>query len=278
MTPLRQKMIDGMKMRNFSPRTQQAYLKAVETLALFYDRSPENLTSSQLDQYIIYLLNDRKLSWSSCNVAISAFKFLYYQIIKTDELVFSVPRRKKQTRLPAVYSKDELDQIFINSKPLRNKILLETTYAAGLRVSELVSLKLTDLDSSRMMIRVDQGKGNKDRYTILSGNLLDDLRLYWKVYRPAYWLFPRKTGSRHISADCAQKVYYTAVKLAGINRKGGIHTLRHSFATHLLEAGTNINLIQMLLGHSSIRTTMVYLHLTQKNLAKVNSPLDTLQI
>ena len=276
MTALRQKMIDGMKLRNFSARTQEAYLKSVESLALFYKQSPENLTSAQIHKYIIYLLNDRQLSWSSCNVAISAFKFLYYQIMKSDEMGFSIPKRKKETRLPGIYSKDELQLIFSHTKPLRNQILLKTAYAAGLRVGELVALKLSDIDSSRMMIRVDQGKGRKDRYTILSQKLLDDLRLYWKVYRPTYWLFPKKEGSNHITTDTAQKAYYNAVEVAGITRKGGIHTLRHSFATHLLESGTNIKLIQMLLGHSSIKTSMKYLHLTQKSLTSVPSPFDSL--
>ena len=276
MTPLRQKMIDEMKLRNFSPRTQEAYVKSVEALAIFYKQSPEKITAQQIHQYIIYLINDRKLSWSSCNVAISAFKFIYYQIMKLNDIDFSLPKRKKETRLPEIYSKDELELIFYNAKVLRNQLLLKTAYAAGLRVGELVSLKLTDIDSSRMMIRVDQGKGRKDRYTILSERLLDDLRLYWKVYRPTYWLFPKKEGSKHITTDTAQKVYYNAVKLTGINRKGGIHTLRHSFATHLLESGTNIKLIQMLLGHNSIKTSMKYLHLTQKNLTSVQSPFDSL--
>ena len=276
MTPLRQEMIDGMKLRNFSPRTQEAYIKSVESLAVFYKQSPENITTQQIHKYIIYLINDRKLSWSSCNVAISAFKFLYYQIMKFKDMDFSLPKRKTETRLPEIYSKDELEVIFNNAKILRNQLLLKTAYAAGLRVGELVSLKLTDIDSSRMMIRVDQGKGRKDRYTILSEKVLDDLRLYWKVYRPTYWLFPKKEGSKHITTDTAQKVYYNAVKLAGINRKGGIHSLRHSFATHLLESGTNIKLIQMLLGHSSIKTSMKYLHLTQKSLTSVQSPFDSL--
>jgi site-specific recombinase XerD len=275
MTPLRQEMIDVMKLGNFSFRTQEAYVRSVEALAIFYKQSPENITSQQIHKYIIYLINDRKLSWSSCNVAISAFKFLYYQIMKLKDMDFSLPKRKKETRLPQIYSKEELEVIFYNAKILRNQLFLKTAYAAGLRVGELVSLKLTDIDSSRMMIRVDQGKGRKDRYTILSERLLDDLRLYWKVYKPAFWLFPNKKKNGHIAADIAQKAYYKAVELSGINRKGGIHSLRHSFATHLLESGANLKQIQMLLGHSSIKTTMKYLHVTQKNLAAVRSPLDS---
>ena len=145
-------------------------------------------------------INDRNLSWSSCNVAISAFKFLYHQIMKFNDIDFSLPKRKKETRLPQIYSKDELEVIFDSAKILRNQLLLKTAYAAGLRVGELVSLKLTDIDSSRKMIRVNQGKGRKDRYTILSERLLDDLRLYWKVYRPSFWLFPNKKRSDHLAA------------------------------------------------------------------------------
>lgn len=276
MTPLRQEMIDGMKLRNFSSRTQEAYVRSVKDLAVFYKQSPKNITAQQIHKYIIYLINDRNLSWSSCNVAISAFKFLYHQIMKFNDIDFSLPKRKKETRLPQIYSKDELEVIFDSAKILRNQLLLKTAYAAGLRVGELVSLKLTDIDSSRKMIRVNQGKGRKDRYTILSERLLDDLRLYWKVYRPSFWLFPNKKRSDHLAADIAQKAYYKAVQLSGIKRKGGIHSLRHSFATHLLESGANLKLIQMLLGHSSIKTSMRYLHVTQKNLAAVQSPLDSL--
>jgi site-specific recombinase XerD len=209
-------------------------------------------------------------------VAISAFKFLYGQILKGPYVNFSIPKRKKESRLPQLYSKEELGLIFKHANPLRNRVLLKTTYSAGLRVSEVVAIQLTDIDSARMMIRVNQGKGKKDRYTLLSKKLLDELRLYWKVYRPAYWLFPQREGNKHISIDTAQKAYYRAVAQSGIKRKGGIHCLRHSFATHLLEAGTNLKQIQMLLGHSSIRTTMIYLHLTQKHLAALSSPLDSL--
>ena len=200
MTPLRQEMIDGLKLRNFSSRTQEAYVRSVKDLAVFYKQSPKNITAQQIHKYIIYLINDRNLSWSSCNVAISAFKFLYHQIMKFNDIDFSLPKRKKETRLPQIYSKDELEVIFDSAKILRNQLLLKTAYAAGLRVGELVSLKLTDIDSSRKMIRVNQGKGRKDRYTILSERLLDDLRLYWKVYRPSFWLFPNKKRSDHLAA------------------------------------------------------------------------------
>lgn len=278
MTQLRQAMLDGMKLRNFSPRTQQAYLKSVESLALYYRQSPDKLSTEQIQKYILYMINEKGLSWSSCNLAISAFRFLFYQILQSDQVKLSLPKRKKETRLPQVYSKQELEKIFLHARHLRNRLLLMTAYSAGLRVAELVSLKLTDIDSQRMMIRVDQGKGNKDRYTLLSNRLLDDLRLYWKVYRPKYWLFPKKESSKHLTTDTAQKAYYKAVRLSGLKRKGGIHCLRHSFATHLLESGANIKQIQMLLGHSSIKTSMRYLHLTQKNLAAVQSPLDFLSL
>ena len=277
MTVLRQKMIDGMKIRNFSPRTQQAYLKSVEKLSIYYKKSPDKLSSEQVQRFILHLIDEKKLTWSSCNVCLSAFKFLYFYILHFDQMKLSLPKRKKESKLPEIYSKEEIELLLKSTKILRNQLLLKTAYATGLRVGELVSLKIRDIDSKRMMIRVEQGKGKKDRYTILSERLLNDLRLYWKVYRPSYWLFPRKCGCKHITTDIPQKVYYKAVELSGIKRKGGIHTLRHSFATHLLESGINIKLIQMLLGHRSIRTTMRYLHLTQKNITSVQSPLDSLE-
>jgi len=276
MTPLRQKMIDEMKLRNFSSRTQEAYVKSVESLALYYKRSPENITADQIHHYLIYLTSQKELSWSSCNVAVCAFKFLYGQVLKSIDLNIIIPKRKKESRLPQIYSKDELALIFKSAKRLRNRIMLETAYAAGLRVSELVALKVKDIDSARMMIRVNQGKGKKDRYTLLSEYLLNELRLYWRVYRPSYWLFPKKEVNQHISIDIVQKIYYKAVELSGVKRKGGIHSLRHSFATHLLESGANLKQIQMLLGHRSIQTTMIYLHVTQKNISSLISPLDFL--
>ena len=276
MTPLRQKMIDGMKLRNFSPRTQKTYLKSVESLALFYNQSPAKLSSEQVQKFILHLINEKNLAWNSCNVCFSAFKFFYLKILKSDEIDLSLPKRKKETRLPQIYSKEEIEVIFNSVIILRNKILLQTAYSAGLRVGELVSLKLSDIDSSRMMIRVVQGKGRKDRYTILSEKLLNDLRFYWKVYRPAFWLFPNNKEDDHVTTNTAQKAYYEAVKSSGIKRKGGIHSLRHSFATHLLESGTNLKLIQMLLGHSSIKTSMKYLHLSRKSLNSVQSPFDSM--
>lgn len=276
MTVLRQKMINGMKLRNFSPRTQQAYLKSVEKLSIYYKKSPDTLSSEQVQKFILHLIVEKKLSWSSCNVCFSAFKFLYFQILQFDQMKLSLPKRKKESKLPEIYSKEEIELLLKSTKILRNQLLLKTAYASGLRVGELVSLKIRDIDSKRMMIRVEQGKGKKDRYTILSERLLDDLRLYWKVYRPVYWLFPQMCGRKHITTDLPQKVYYKAVERSGIKRKGGIHSLRHSFATHLLESGINIKLIQMLLGHRSIKTTMRYLHLTQKNITSVQSPLDSL--
>lgn len=276
MTPLRQRMIDEMKLRNFSFRTQEAYVKSVESLAFYYKRSPEDITADQIHSYVIYLTSQKGLSWSSCNVAVSAFKFLYGQVLKSMDVNIIIPKRKKESRLPQIYSKDEQALIFKSAKKLRNRIILETTYAAGLRVSELVALKVKVIDSARMMIRVNQGKGKKDRYTLLSEYLLNELRLYWRVYKPCYWLFPKKEVNQHISIDNVQKIYYKAVELSGVKRKGGIHSLRHSFATHLLESGANLKQIQMLLGHSSIRTTMVYLHLTQKHITALSSPLDFL--
>lgn len=276
MSPLRQRMIDEMKLRNFSVRTQQSYVKFVESLAVYYNQSPDKLTCQQVQNYILHLINDKKLAWNSCNVCFSALKFFYYKVLQLSDIELSLPKRRKETRLPQIYSKEEIEVIIGNAKTLRDQALLKTTYAAGLRVSELIALKITDIDKARMNIRVKQGKGKKDRYTLLPNKLLEELKMYWKVYKPAYWMFPVIKGSEHISVDTAQKAYYKAVERAGIKRKGGIHTLRHSFATHLLEADANIKQIQMLLGHASIKTTMRYLHLTTKNLTSIQSPYDSL--
>ena len=269
MTVLRQKMIDGMKLRNFSPRTQQAYLKSVEKLSIYYKKSPDKLSSEQVQRFILHLIDEKKLTWSSCNVCLSAFKFLYFYILHFDQMKLSLPKRRKESKLPEIYSKEEIELLLKSTKILRNQLLLKTAYAAGLRVGELVSLKIRDIDSKRMMIRVEQGKGKKDRYTILSERLLNDLRLYWKVYRPVYWLFPQKCGRKPITTDLPQKVYYKAVELSGIKRKGGIHTFRHSFATHLLEKGADLRSIQMMLGHSSISTTEIYTYVAKTRVKQI---------
>ena len=278
MTPLRQKMINDMILRRFSPKTQEAYVSAVAGLARHYKQPPDKINKQMIQDYLLYLMKDRKLSWSSCNVAVSGLRFFYTQTLGLESVFLSIPPRKKEHHLPEILSAEELERLFAALTNQKHRTLLMTTYAAGLRVSEVVSLKVTDIDSQRMMIRVQQGKGRKDRYTILSPRLLKELRIYWRMYRPLLWLFPGRNPDNPLPVETAQRVYYHAKDKSGIKKSKGIHTLRHCFATHLLEAGVDLRTIQTLMGHTSIMTTMIYLQVTRKHLSSTQSPLDLLEI
>jgi site-specific recombinase XerD len=278
MTPLRQKMINDMTLRSFSPKTKEAYISAVSGLARFYNQSPETINQEEVQAYLLYLIDDRKLAWSSCNVAFSGLRFFYNETLGQPSMGLSIPPRKKKSQLPEILSAEELERLFASATNPKHRAILMTTYAGGLRVSEVVQLKITDIDSQRMMIRVEQGKANKDRYTILSERLLEELRHYWKLFRPPLWLFSSKDPDNPIHIGTAQKIYYQAKHKAEISKGKGIHTLRHCFATHLLESGEDLRTIQVLMGHASILTTMTYLQVTRKKLASTKSPLDLLDI
>lgn len=278
MTPLRAKMIHEMRLRRFAHKTQKAYISAVADLARFYNSSPDQIDSEKIKAYLVYLEHDRKLSWSTCNVAAAGLRFFYTQVLGNEAMDLFIPRRKKQKKIPEILTFNEVERLFVNTGRAKHRVLLMTTYAGGLRVSEVVRLKITDIDSERMTIRVEQGKGNKDRYTILSSRLLEELRMYWRMCHPKTWLFPSTSPERHVSIETAQRIYYQAKLRAGIKKGKGIHTLRHCFATHLLEQGTDPRTIQTLLGHRSIITTMTYMQVTQKRLLSIKSPLDLIQI
>ena len=275
MGALRNKMIEEMKLRNFSPRTQQSYLSAVVGLVKHYRRSPDQLTQDEIRAYLLHL-KDRGLSASSRNVAISGMKFFYHQILGWNEKQLFIPPRKRSWQLPEVLGQKEVERLFSAAVKPRDRCLLMTAYATGLRVSELVRLKVSAIDSQRMMVRVEQGKGQKDRYTILSQRLLLELRSYWKEHRSPAYVFPNRKGAP-ISIDYAQRVYNLAKLKAGIQKGHGIHTLRHCFATHLLEAGVDLKTIQMLLGHNSIESTQRYLQIRQHRLTTTANPLDLLR-
>ena len=274
MSELRKRMIRDMQLRNFSPGTQRGYLRAVAGLAQYYRRSPDTIEPEEIQNYIIYLLSERKLAVGSCHAIITALRFFYTVTLKQDGASVPIPQVKRVTHLPEILSAEELERLFAAPRNPKHRVLLMTAYSGGLRVSELVHLKVTDIHSDRMMIRVEQGKGRKDRYTLLSKRLLSELRVYWKIKRPPVWLFPGIHLHNPGGARMAQKAYARAVAKAGITRKGGIHTLRHCFATHLLEAGVDIRTIQLLMGHSSILTTVRYLQVTSKTLQGTQSPLD----
>ena len=278
MGELRTRMIHAMELRRFSPRTQESYLAAVAGLAKHYRQPPDQLDATKIQAYLLHLTVERRLSWSSCNVAVSGLRFFYQQTLGWDGLRLPIPPRRKPSKLPEILSHQELERLFAAAHLAKHRALLMTTYAAGLRLSEVIALKRTDLDSQRQMIRVEQGKGRKDRYTILSPRLLEELRLYWKISRPILYLFPGKDPSRPMDSSAAQKIYYAAKQRAGIEKGMGIHTLRHCFATHLLEAGVDLPTIQMLLGHTSILTTMRYLQVRRQHLDAHARQFDLLRL
>jgi integrase/recombinase XerD len=274
MTPLHAKMIRDMQLQRLAPQTQKAYVTAVAGLAKFYQCSPDRLNPEQIRTYLHHLLVERHLAWSSCNQAAAGLKFFYTKTLGW--AVLHLPPRTGRSQLPQILSIEELQHLFTHTKNPRHRVLLMTTYAAGLRVSEVVRLKLTAIESERMLLRIEQGKGRKDRYTLLSTRLLTELRAYWKLYRPAPWLFTGLDPQMPMPSGTAQKIYYHAKQRAGITHGHGIHTLRHCFATHLLEAGVDVRTIQMLLGHRALDTTTRYLRITRQHLAMIRSPFDLL--
>lgn len=278
MTPLRQKLIDEIQLRGFSPHTQDSYVRSVAGLAQFYHRSPDHLGDDEIKAYLLHLLRVKKLAVSSIIVAVSALRFFFGQILRrpTEAIEKALPAMKKPILRPRVYSVPELVQLFgCPDLDAKQRALLLTTYAAGLRVSEVCQLRIPDLLSDRCQIRVVQGKGQKDRYTLFSPRLQEELRAYWRLYRPKDWLFPSRVyPERHITEAGAQYAFNTAVERVGLPDRGGIHCLRHSFATHLLEAGVDPLTLQRLLGHSRLSTTTTYLHVRQERLAQVSSALD----
>jgi integrase/recombinase XerD len=271
-------MIRDMQLRNFSPDTKRGYLRSVADLAQYYHRSPDAIGPEEIQNYIIHLLSERNLTVGSCHSIITGLRFFYTVTLGRDGKSVPIPQVKRASRLPEILSAEQLEKLFAAPRNPKHRVLLMTAYSGGLRVSELVRLKVTDIHSDRMMIRVEQGKGRKDRYTLLSKRLLSELRAYWKIKRPPVWLFPGIHLHKPGCARMAQKAYAKAVTKAGITRKGGIHTLRHCFATHLLEAGVDIRTIQLLMGHSSILTTVRYLQVTSKTLQGTQSPLDLLAV
>jgi site-specific recombinase XerD len=278
MKTLREQMNDAMILRGFATRTRESYLAAVRSLAKYYRRSPDSLTAEEVEAYHLHLIVERKLAYSSVNQSASACRFLFDKVLKRPQARFDIPMAKVPKNLPRVLSRDEVARLLAAVPNLRARTLLTLTYAAGLRVSEVCSLQPADIESApdRMCIKVRQGKGGKDRYTMLSPKSLETLREYWKMYRPRTWLFPNPSGDGPIDIKTAQRTYCAARDKAGLGREGGIHTLRHSFATHLLESGVDIHTIQRLLGHTHVSTTMRYFHLAQNKLTGTTSPLELL--
>jgi site-specific recombinase XerD len=249
----------------------------MRSFALHFHRSPEELGEQEMRDYLHYLIQEKKASQSGVSQAYSALKFFYETTLKRDWNGFKIPRVQVRKKLPVVLSQEEIQAILSAVGNLKHRALLMTIYSAGLRLSEVVHLKVSDIDSQRMMIRVQQGKGEKDRYTLLAQRTLEVLREYWKEYRPQDWLFPGKPATEPLSVSSVQRVFEKVLLRARVKKPASVHTLRHSFATHLLEAGTDLYHIQRLLGHTTLKTTAVYLHLSRKGLGDVTSPVDLLE-
>ena len=277
-TLLRKQFNDHMILRGFSPKTKDAYIGAVAGLAKYYHLSPDKLNNDQIQAYLLHLINDRKLAWSSVNVAFSGLRCFYTQVLKWDETRFHIPSRPRQKKLPKLLSLKQVRDLLKAASNIKHRTVLMTVYGGGLRVSEVVRLKPHHIESERMMIRVEQGKGKKDRYTILPQSLLDQLKTYWKACRPHSWLFFGRDKDKPMPIATAQGIYNSAKNKAGINKGNGIHTLRHCFATRLLDQGADIYTIKQMLGHTTLVTTSKYLHTTKEKITAVKSPLDNLDI
>lgn len=273
MRQLRNQMKSDLELKGYSPKTVSSYIKQVEGFASFFGKSPDKLGEDEIKKYLHHLITLQR-SDSYINSTYSTLKFLYQVTLKRNWNSIRIPRTKKRKRLPEVLDTSEIKALLNVTTNLKHRAILMTTYAAGLRVSETANLRVGDIDSKRMQIRVQQGKGNKDRYTILSEINLTLLRRYWEEYRPKTWLFPGSISDKAITTRTIQKVFENNKTKAGIIKNVTVHSLRHSFTTHLLESGTEINYIQKLMGHSSVKTTSIYIHLKQENLLKIKSPLD----
>jgi len=282
MTPLRAKYLRDLVIRGRSKNTQEAYTRYVCDLARYYRRSPELISYEEVTGWLYHLIKERQLSASSVNIAVSAVRFLYAVTLgrETVDLMASVPHMKRATPRAEVYARSEIEAILTAPRQPRDRALLMTVYGCGLRISEATQLKTSDIDRARMQLRVRNGKGVKGRVLPLSERLLQELENYWRAQRQGKadhdspWLFLGKKAGQPMGRYTGQNIYYTALEKSGVRRKGGIHLLRHSFATHLMESGVELPVVQVLLGHSSIKTTALYLHVTARRLAEVRSPLD----
>jgi integrase/recombinase XerD len=277
MSPLRKQMQDDLVVRGMSPRTLESYTGAVAALAKYYRRRPDRISAQEVQRYLLHLIQEKGLAWSSCNIALSGLKFFYRVTLKRTQAQFELPTPRQPQKLPQILAPEEVVRIIESADNPKHRAILMTTYAAGLRLSEVCHLKVSNIDSARMTIHVEQGKGAQDRYTPLSPRLLTELRRYWTLHRPKSWLFP---GARHrdipIQPSTVQRIFKRAKARAGITKECGIHGLRHAFATHLLEAGVDVPTIQHMMGHGHIGSTLRYFHLARKHLGQVPSPLDIL--
>jgi site-specific recombinase XerD len=277
MTALRRRLIDDMMVRNLSPATQQSYVYAVAKFSRFFDRSPDQLGVEEVRAYQIHLAG-LGMSWSHINQVSCALRFFFGVTLGRQEAFDRIVSAKEPKKLPVVLSAEEITRFLQAVSGLRSRAALTTAYGAGLRVSEVAALKIADIDSSRMVIRVEHGKGGKDRYVMLSPPLLVILRAYWRLGKPTHWLFPGRDRDRPVSTATLQAACRVAAREASLDKPVTVHTLRHSFATHLLEQDVDIRVIQVLLGHSKLDTTALYARVATKTIRSVTSPLEQLAL
>jgi integrase/recombinase XerD len=276
MTPLRQRMLEDMAIRNLAENTQSSYLQQIIAYARYFHRAPEDLGPEEIRAYQLHLTQTRRLSASSVSVATGALRFLYKVTLKRPWAIDEIPMPKRPFKLPVILSREEVMHFLDSIDSVKHRAILMTAYAAGLRVSEATHLKVTDIDSQRMMLRVDQGKGHKDRYVMLSPRLLETLRTYWRSAHPTLWLFPGDLPDQPITRGAVELACQKAHRASDITKPITPHSLRHAFATHLLESGTDVRTIQLLLGHRSLATTSRYLKVATSTVCATASPFDLL--
>jgi site-specific recombinase XerD len=276
MTPLREKMIKAMELRNLSKHTQRYYLSAVIGLSRYYQQSPDTISQEMIEDYLLYLRNDKGNAPGTCATVVAGLRF-FYNHVADNPTPFIYSGGKKSIKLPTVLTHEEVWKLINAPKNIKHRLILMATYSAGLRAGEVAALKPEHIDSKRMLIKVENGKGRKDRYTILSKMFLKELRPYYKTFRPKNYLFPSSHKHRKdqiLTYTSIRSIYEKAREKAKVKKGTTIHTLRHSFATHLLEGGHDIRKIQVLMGHRRLSTTMIYLHVSRETLSKIPSPLD----
>lgn len=283
MTFLRQRMLEDLQLRGLAPKTQDAYLRAVRQLAEHYGKSPDCITEEELRQYFLYLKNEKQASRSTCTIALYGIKFFYEHTLQRDWPILDFVRPPKEKKLPVVLSRQEVRRVLGCLRKLHYRVCLSTIYACGLRLREGVYLQVPDIDSDRMRLHIRKGKGAKDRYVPLPQRTLELLRTYWVTHRHSVWLFPTlrgenagPTATQPMSPSGVQRAFRAARKDSGIQKPASVHTLRHSYATHLLEAGVNLRLIQAYLGHSSPKTTAIYTHLSRRAEALATDAINRL--
>jgi len=277
MGKFRDAMSDAMALRGLAPRTRSAYLQWIRRLVKFSRVRADELTAERVRAFLLDLTQERKLSFSSFNQALNAARFFFIEVLRQPFVVEGLRFQRPARILPVVMNDEEVRRLLGAAVSLRDRALLELAYATGMRLGEVTHLLVTDIDSRRMVIRVEQGKGRKDRYVMLSASLLETLRAYWRANKPRTILFPGKGGKEPLHPTSAQKAFHRARERARIEKPISFHTLRHSFATHLLEDGTNVRTIQSLLGHRSLESTQRYTHLAKNYLNQTKSPLDRLR-